>query len=147
MSQTRPLRGLCTTVLTAADLPAAVRWYTDLLGIEPYFAMPTEGPPAYVEFRVGDDLDELGLLDRAYAPPATGPSTSTTYWAVDDAEAAYADLLERGASVHEAPTDRGPGFVTASVVDPFGNVLGVMQNAHWAAQHGDAPRDDAVVAP
>ena len=26
---------------------------------------------------------------------------------------------------------RGPGFVTASVVDPFGNVLGVMLNQHY----------------
>jgi len=26
--------------------------------------------------------------------------------------------------------ERGPGFVTASVVDPFGNVLGVMRNQH-----------------
>lgn len=25
----------------------------------------------------------------------------------------------------------GPGFVTASVVDPFGNVLGVMFNQHY----------------
>jgi hypothetical protein len=31
-------------------------------------------------------------------------------------------------------TERGAGFVTASVTDPFGNVLGVMSNPHWAAQ-------------
>ncbi|AWZ26995.1 glyoxalase [Rhodococcus pyridinivorans] len=28
-------------------------------------------------------------------------------------------------------TERGPGFVTASVVDPFGNVLAVMYNQHY----------------
>jgi hypothetical protein len=27
--------------------------------------------------------------------------------------------------------ERGPGFVTASVVDPFGNVLGIMYNRHY----------------
>ena len=27
--------------------------------------------------------------------------------------------------------ERGPGFVTASVVDPFGNILGVMVNQHY----------------
>ena len=32
------------------------------------------------------------------------------------------------ATVYEEPVERGPGFVTASVVDPFGNILGVMHN-------------------
>jgi len=27
--------------------------------------------------------------------------------------------------------ERGPGFVTASVVDPFGNILSVMYNQHF----------------
>jgi len=31
----------------------------------------------------------------------------------------------------EAVTERGPGFVTASVADPFGNVLGIMYNRHY----------------
>jgi hypothetical protein len=26
---------------------------------------------------------------------------------------------------------RGEGFITASVVDPFGNVLGIMYNRHY----------------
>ena len=33
--------------------------------------------------------------------------------------------------MHQAVIERGPGFVTASVVDPFGNVLGVMYNQHY----------------
>ena len=28
-------------------------------------------------------------------------------------------------------TQREAGFVTASVIDPFGNVLGVMHNPHY----------------
>lgn len=31
----------------------------------------------------------------------------------------------------EAVTERGPGFVTASVLDPFSNVLGIMYNRHY----------------
>src|SRR3712207_8994751 len=34
-------------------------WYADPLGIEPYLARPVDGPPAHVEFRAGDDEDEL----------------------------------------------------------------------------------------
>ncbi len=36
-----------------------------------------------------------------------------------------------GAKEHQAPTDRGEGFITASVVDPFGNILGIMYNPHY----------------
>jgi hypothetical protein len=35
------LRGLATVSFFAADLEAAKRWYTELLGIEPYFVGPS----------------------------------------------------------------------------------------------------------
>ncbi|MFC7722676.1 VOC family protein [Nonomuraea recticatena] len=40
-------------------------------------------------------------------------------------------LLSLGATPYMPLTEQGPGFVTASVVDPFGNVLGVMYNQHY----------------
>ncbi len=36
-----------------------------------------------------------------------------------------------GAKIHEPITEREAGFATASVVDPFGNLLGVMYNSHY----------------
>ena len=36
-----------------------------------------------------------------------------------------------GATEYEPVTERESGFTTASVVDPFGNVLGVMHNPHY----------------
>jgi predicted enzyme related to lactoylglutathione lyase len=53
------------------------------------------------------------------------------YWHVDDLPAAYERLLALGATPYEPPTQRGEGFITASVVDPFGNVLGVMYNPRY----------------
>ena len=53
------------------------------------------------------------------------------YWHVDDVQGAYDRLISMGATVYEAPVERGPGFVTASVIDPFGNILGVMYNQHY----------------
>lgn len=123
------LRGLTTLNLWADDLPAATRWYAEVLGVEPYFSV--EG---YVEFRVGDYQHELGLVDRRYAPPraAQGPGGALVYWAVDDVEAVVDRLLALGATLFESVRPRGDnGFVTASVVDPFGNVLGVMENPHY----------------
>jgi predicted enzyme related to lactoylglutathione lyase len=127
------LRGLTTISFFADDLAAARAWYTEVLGVEPYFTRPLEGPPGYIEFRVGDYLHELGIIDSRYAPH-TRPDRAAgavIYWAVDDARAAYERLLSMGATVHEEPVERGPGFVTASVVDPFGNILGVMYNQHY----------------
>lgn len=121
------LRGMATVSYFADDHEAARKWYTEFLGVEPYFHRP-----GYAEFRIGDYQHELGLIDRKYVPAsAGGPSGEIVYWHVDDLEATVARLHELGAKEHEPITERGPGFVTASVVDPFGNVLGVMTNAHY----------------
>jgi predicted enzyme related to lactoylglutathione lyase len=126
------LRGLTTVNFFADDLTAAKDWYTELLGVEPYFVREVEGRPAYIEFRLGDHQAELGFIDRRFAPDQVEKTVNTmTYWAVDDVHAAYARLLDLGATAHQEPREHGPGFVTASVVDPFGNVLGVMFNQHY----------------
>lgn len=117
----------------ADDLDAARRWYAALLGIEPYFERSVDTTPAYVEFRVGDYQHELGILDRRFARGASAHQTGgpLTYWAVDDCHAAHERLLALGATSHQPPIERGPGFVTASVIDPFGNLLGIMFNQHY----------------
>src|SRR4051812_18189592 len=122
------LRGLSTVSFYAADHEGAKRWYTELLGVEPYFDRP-----GYFEFRLGDYAAELGVIDARYAPPArsTAPGGAIVFWHVDDVRGTFARLLELGATQWEAPAERGEGFVTASVLDPFGNILGVMHNAHY----------------
>lgn len=127
-------QGFATVSFYADDVSAARAWYAEVLGTQAYYAMPpAPAPPAYVEFRVGDDEDELGIIDRRYAPQAAaGPGGALVYWHVDDLDATLARLLELGAVEYEPMTERGTGFRTASVVDPFGNVLGVMHNPHYA---------------
>jgi predicted enzyme related to lactoylglutathione lyase len=134
------LRGLSTISYYADDVPAARDWYTEVLGVAPYFARPTEGTPSYVEFRIGDHQHELGIVDRRFAPTGQPdrPGGSVAYWHVDDVRAAFDRLVALGATVHEEPVERGPGFVTASVVDPFGNILGVMYNQHYVDMLGGA---------
>jgi predicted enzyme related to lactoylglutathione lyase len=129
------LRGFATVNYWTDDVEAAKRWYSELLGVEPYFERPgPDGRPAYAEFRIGDYQHELGLVDRAWAPPdaSTEPGGALMYWHVDDIEAAFEKLLSMGAEEYQPITPRGDqGFVTAAVLDPFGNVLGVMQNPHY----------------
>lgn len=128
------LRGLSTISFWADDPAEAAARYAEFLGIEPYFERPgPDGRPAYIEFRVGDYQHELGLIHRRYGPPGTeaGAGGAVMYWHVDDLGATVARLLALGATEHLPITQRGVGFVTASVVDPFGNVLGVMSNPHY----------------
>jgi len=130
------LRGMSTVSYWTSDLPAAVEWYSDLLGKKPYFERP-----GYAEFRIGDYEHELGLIDTRHAPAGHGidPGGAILYWHVDDVEAVRRRLLEKGAKELEPVIERGHGFVTASVVDPFGNVLGIMQNPHYLEVLRSAP--------
>ncbi|MET8388646.1 VOC family protein [Streptosporangium canum] len=128
------LRGLATVSFWADDLEAAKKWYVELLGAEPYFERPGNGQPAaYYEFRIGDYQAELGLIDRRYAPPGASadPGGAVIHWHVDDVQATLDRLLSMGATPYTPLTEYGPGFVTASVADPFGNVLGIMYNRHY----------------
>ena len=134
MSKQHFLRGMATVNYFADDVIAARDWYAELFDTEAYFQMPSKEAPAYVEFRIGDSEDEFGIIDRKYAPKAMqpGPGGAILLWHVDDVEATFAKLLKMGAKEYDPITKRGEsGFVTASVVDPFGNVLGIMYNPHY----------------
>ena len=129
------LRGMSTVSYFADDLAEARDWYAEFLGVDAYFERSTpDGVLGYVEFRIGDYQAELGIVNRKFAvTPSETPGGQVLYWAVDDLEATLERLRELGAKPHDEPRVRGEGFVTASVVDPFGNVLGVMTNVHYLA--------------
>ena len=127
------LRGLTTAVYPVVDHAAAVAWYTELTGVEPYFSRP-----GYTEFRLGDYSHELGLIDSAVlgqigpeGSANSAPSGVILYWHVDDVQATIDHAVERGATLHQPPMDFGEGFIGASVIDPFGNILGLMYNPHY----------------
>ena len=136
MTNSQKLRGVATINLFAADHAAAQKWYTELLGMEPYFVRS-----GYAEFRIGDYQQELGLIDSKYAQgfnTSAGAAGAILYWHVDDVSATLDDLLSRGATLIDGVRERGGGFVTASVLDPFGNVLGIMYNPHYVEVLGAA---------
>ncbi len=130
-------RGFATLNYYADDLAAARDWYEDVFGVRAYYAFPpAPADPAYVEFRIGDDGDEIGFIDSRFAPPsdgARGPGGAVMYWHVDDLPGTLAGLLARGATEYTPITEHGDGsgFATAAVIDPFGNILGIMHNPHY----------------
>lgn len=118
----RMFLGLRSEIHSVADLPTSKQWYAQVLGIEPYF-----DEPFYVGFDVGGY--ELGLLPNSDG--ATGEG-SITYWGVPDVDLAVQRLQELGATVHQEVSEVGGGIRLASLVDPGGNVVGVIENPHFA---------------
>jgi predicted enzyme related to lactoylglutathione lyase len=112
------LLGLRTAIYRTPDIAAGKQWYTKFLGFGPYFDQPF-----YVGFNVGGY--ELGLMPDA-AAKAEG-----IYWGVKDITSAHARLLELGAEPRAEITDVGDGIRVADVLDPFGNVLGIIENPQF----------------
>ena len=118
----RMFQGLRTVIYHVDNLEKAKAWYTDALGIKPYFEQPF-----YVGFNVGGF--ELGL-----DPDMSGVSkgnNAVAYWGVKDAAASYKRMLELGAKKHTDVNDVGSGIRVATVTDPFGNVFGIIENPHF----------------
>ena len=118
------LLGLRTVVYKVPDLAAAKAWYAGLLDIAPYF-----DEPFYVGFNVGGY--ELGL-DPDGEGRGAGPGGALAYWGVADLAAALDRAASRGAAVAEPLQEVGGGIKVAALRDPFGNLVGLIENPHFA---------------
>jgi predicted enzyme related to lactoylglutathione lyase len=122
-SSTSLMKGIFTAIYTVPSLETARQWYSEAFGIAPYF-----DEPFYVGFDVAGF--ELGLLPSG-GRGQPGPGGVVAYWGVDDAHATFTRLLGLGATAHAPVSDVGSGILIGSVTDPFGNVVGVIQNPHF----------------
>jgi predicted enzyme related to lactoylglutathione lyase len=114
--------GLRTVIYHAPDLAAAKAWYSAAFGVAPYF-----DEPFYVGFEIGGY--ELGLN-----PDTSGVSVgnnAVAYWGVADIDDVYARLLERGARPRDPVKEVGGDIKVAALADPFGNVIGLIENPHF----------------
>src|SRR5208283_432495 len=104
-------------VYTVSDIEQAKHWYRKILGKDPIFDSP---------FVVIFSIANFGLV---LTPRANQVSKNddgvVAYWGVDDVVAAYNQLLQSGATPHSEITTTVGGTRRASVLDPFGNVLGI----------------------
>lgn len=119
------LLGLRTVVYKVPDLARAKDWYSATFEIAPYF-----DEPFYVGFNVGEF--ELGL-DPDVTNQSAGPGGSVAYWGVSDLATVLATLAARGVTVLSPLQDVGGGVLVASIKDPFGNVIGLIENPHFGA--------------
>ncbi|GAA4056244.1 VOC family protein [Actinomadura miaoliensis] len=111
-------QGIKTVLHPVSDLEKAKEVYAALLGIQPQ----TDG-----SYYVGFDAEgqHIGLV------PGGGPQGLTSpvaYWHVSDIEAKLAELTAAGATIKDPASDVGGGRLVATVTDPDGNVLGLIQD-------------------
>ena len=110
--------GIKTVLHPVSDLAAAKPVYAALLGVA-----PQTDSEYYVGFEAAGQ--QIGLV------PGGGPQGMTSpvaYWHVPDIETKLAEVTAAGATVKDAPHDVGGGRLVASVTDPDGNVLGLLQD-------------------
>jgi predicted enzyme related to lactoylglutathione lyase len=110
--------GIRTIVFPVKDLTTAKTLFGALVGAAPY-----ADEAYYVGFRIGDQ--EIGLDPNGHSQGLTGP---VGYWHVEDIEKSLELLLDAGAQTQQATRDVGGGKLVATVTDPDGNVIGLVQS-------------------
>jgi catechol 2,3-dioxygenase-like lactoylglutathione lyase family enzyme len=134
------LRGIASITYWAEDVAAAADWYTEVLGRGPVFTRPGPGGRlGYAAFAV-DDGTRLAIADRVTAPSGAALESggAVGHWKVDDLDAVLEKLASMGAKEYIPLTPHGP-VVSVAVLDPFGNVVGLISDQHPDADFRGGP--------
>ncbi len=110
--------GIKTVLHPVSDLDTAKAVYTALIGIP-----PQTDSPYYVGYEA--EGQQIGLVPGGGEQGMTSP---VAYWHVPDIEAKLAEVTAAGAALREPAHDVGGGRLVATVTDPDGNVLGLLQD-------------------
>lgn len=113
----------------ATYLSSVIIYSTDMSALADFYRNALElGEPAtrldnHIGFWLGDNYLGFEPVEALNANPG-GP---TVWFGVDDAEAAVARLVAAGARPEMAPARQDWGDIHASVRDPDGNLVGLIQ--------------------
>ena len=111
-------QGIKTVLHPVSDLAKAKTVYAALLGV---------APVADSDYYVGFEAEgqQIGLVPNGAQQGMTSP---VAYWHVPDIEAKLAEVTAAGATLKDPVRDVGGGRLVATVTDPDGNVLGILQD-------------------
>ncbi|TDE12019.1 VOC family protein [Dyadobacter psychrotolerans] len=118
--------GLRTTIYKVPDVTLAKEWYAKAFETPPYF-----DEPFYVGFNIGGY--ELGLIPDVSPEPKSG--NVVTYWGVKDIHTEFRRFIELGAKSNEIPENVGGEIMTATVKDPWDNVIGIIYNPEFVPEN------------
>ena len=116
--------GVKTVIYRVDDLQRAKTWYARVFEVDPYF-----DEPFYVGFRVGGF--ELGL-DPDTTEGIVGPGGTVAYWGVEAIDEAHARVVGHGGTPVLPVKDVGGGIRVATVADPFGNLIGLIETSPYS---------------
>jgi catechol 2,3-dioxygenase-like lactoylglutathione lyase family enzyme len=119
-------------VLFSRSLTRAVEFYT-ALGFTEVFRTPDSGPPIHVDleldgYRLGLAAESSVRDDHGLAPAGSGRRVAVVLWC-EDTVAAYARLVELGATPVKPPSPWLGRLVIAWVEDLDGHLVQVAQDA------------------
>ncbi|WBB70344.1 VOC family protein [Micromonospora sp. WMMD812] len=118
MTDAGPLAEELFPILTTTDLPAALRFYRDLLGGTVTYRYPETGAPVYVSLRLGSGHLGVGQEDGS----AHRVNDRISLWVyVADCAAAVERLRAADVPVLAEPATQPWGERMAEVLDPDGN--------------------------
>lgn len=103
------------------DLDAAVDWYTARLDRQPVVR-----GGALVAFDLNGTRLTLHQKDELNSP---GPAGTSPYWTVPDVDAFVAEWTANGAVAHRGPKTVFTGERLCQLLDPFGNLFSVREDA------------------
>lgn len=121
-------QGLRTVIYHVPDVEKAKAWYSSAFRTQPYFDQPF-----YVGFSIGGY--ELGLHPDLQG--VTFGNNAVAYWGVPKIEEAMVHMKQAGAVTRSEPMDVGEGIKVATVADPWGNVIGIIENPHFRDKSSD----------
>ena len=110
---------LRTVIYHVDNLQEAKAWYISLIGVEPYF-----DEAFYVGFNINGF--ELGL-DPDFEEVLERGTQAVAYWNVDDIDGTVKKFTAAGAKLTSKVKEVGGGIKVATVVDPWGNAVGLIE--------------------
>ena len=110
-------QGVKTILYPVNNIAREKALFIKLLGVDPIVDQPY-----YVGFKVGDQ--DIGLVPNGTQQGLTGP---VAFYHVSDIKSSLQELLDGGAQIQQQLRDVGGGKLTATVKDPDGNLIGLIQ--------------------
>jgi predicted enzyme related to lactoylglutathione lyase len=110
-------RGVETILYPVKDINRAKKMFSRLLNVE-----PEVDQPYYVGYQLGNQ--QIGLVPNGHSQGNEGP---TVYYTVSDIQQSKQLLLEAGGKIIQDIRDMGGGKLVATVCEPEGNIIGLIQ--------------------